>query len=252
MNGFLYFFESPKQMFDTTDLDRVGLRYAIDSQPRAQILREGASPSGSAGWIVCDAEAVESARYQPDSQTWTPMVGKPGCWIGHAKDNPPHLATLARSKQLPGQPVTLCDGSRILVPIARRWSEHADRLLWSIALPQALRRDDEGRWVPSAVIARYRNLWQMLCGYIDAAELAIQTADAADGASVFFAYEPINELAIAAITANYRAAADEVEICGVYDIQLRDNLIAVLKDDATREAWVKKKARDLIAAGGNS
>lgn len=252
MSGFLYFFESDKQVFDVSDLDTQGLRYAIESQTRTQPLRAGASPSGNAGFVICDAEAVQSAKYLPDQQTWVAMVGKPGCWIGYPKDNPPPLATLARDKQLPGRPITLLDGSRILIPIARRWSEHDERLLWSIALPQALRRDDEGRWVPSSVTARYRHLWQLLVGYIDAAELAIQTADAADGASVFFAYAPINELAVSAITANYRASADEVEICGIYDVETRDNIIAVLKDDATREAWIKKKVRDLIAAGGNS
>lgn len=253
MRGFLYFIESDRPAFDAAELDRLGLRYAIESSPRVQPLRAGSSPSGNAGYIVADSEAVDSCKYQPDLQAWQPRLpARSGVWIGYPKDKPPLLAALARTKQLPGRDVPLCDGTRIHVPIARRWAEHDDQLRWSIALPQTLRRDDEGKWVPKDVSSRYRQLWQMLCGYIDAAEEAMQNADAAPGASVFFSYEPINELAIAAITANYRAAADEVEICGVYDVDTRDAIIGVLKDDATREAWVKKKLQALIDAGGIS
>lgn len=252
MPGFLYFIESDRPAFDSAELDRLGLRYAIESSPRAQPLRAGSSPSGAAGFIVADSAAVDSCKYQPDKQTWQPRQPADGVWIGYPKDNPPPLVALARDKQLPGREIPLCDGTRIHVPIARRWAEHNDKLLWSIVLPQTLRRDDEGQWVPKDVSARYRQLWQLLCGYIDAAEAAMQNADAAPGASIFFSYEPINELAIAAITANYRAAADEVEICGVYDVETRDAIIRVLKDDATREAWVKKKLQAWIDAGGTS
>lgn len=253
MSGFLYFIESESPTFRHTDLDSFGLRYAIESQPRVQPLRAGASPSGQAGFVVCDSDHVPSAKYLPNEQTWhAPKTPGSRVHIGHPGDTPPPLASLMRAKLLPGRDVPLPDGTRIHIPIARRWSEHDDRLLWSVALPQSLARDDEGRWVPRQVVARFRVLWNHLCGYIDAAEAAMQAADAAPGTSIFFEYPAINELAISAITANYRAGVDEVELCAVYDVEVRDAIIAILKDDATREAWVKKKVQALIAAGGNS
>ncbi|QDT07992.1 hypothetical protein K227x_64220 [Rubripirellula lacrimiformis] len=254
--NFLYFVEHPDNHFGPAEVAEAGIDYAIDG-PILQIpAREGNSPSGKHGWIVADKSTTKSIKYDPQNQTWVRRVGDDRVWIGYAKDRPPKLAALRRSNLLHGQDITLADGSRIHVPIARQWSDVAERLLWSVALPQTLGRNESGEWVPKDVIVRYRRLWNLLCGYIDASETAVRTADVEPGAPVYFNYPEINELAIAAITANYRVSADEVEICGVYDQTVRSAIIATLKDDATKEAWIKKKAATLaaglIADGGTS
>ena len=256
MRGFLYFVEHPDNAFGPTQIAAAGLSYAIEG-PVIQIpAREGNSPSGKRGWIVADKATVGEFKYEPAQQTWVAHRDHDGVWIGYAKDNPPPLVALARTDLLPGRDVALSDGTRIHIPIARRWSDVSERLLWTVALPQALERDESGQWVAGAVIGRYRRLWMLVCGYIDASEHAVRTADVAPGDPVYFEFPKINDLAIAAITANYRVGADEVEICGVYDQTLRGKIIATLKDDETKDAWIKKKAAtlaaDLIAGGGTS
>lgn len=246
---FFYFIDHDANVFDVSLIDSFGLRYALGSV-RVQPVRQG--PNGKKGFLLADPATCDVLRYRPDQQTWIQKFGDERVWIGHANDNLPRLPALAREKQLPGRNIILPDGSRILIPIARRWVEVDDRLPWAVALPQSLTRDESGRWVPTAVVSQYRHLWLLLCGYIDAAEKAIREADVAPGDSVFFQFERINELAIAAIAANYRVGADEIEICGCYTEEVRDAIIAVVKDDATREAWVKKKLAAMTATGGSS
>lgn len=247
---FLYFVELDGNKFGDADLDRFKLRYAIESKVRLQLVRSG--PNGKRGFIVADSAAVASCKYLPESQTWVQRFDDPQVWIGYNGTEPPHPLQLARRKQLAGRPVRLPDGKEMLIPIARRFVEHNQRLLWSIALPQALKRDESGKWVPSDVVGQYRRIWDLLMQYCDAAEQAIRTADVADGESVYFQFEAIDELAIGAITANYRMGPDEVEICGQYDQRVRGEIIAVLRDEATREAWIKKKLATLIGSGGTS
>lgn len=247
---FLYFIvrEGDSQLFSDADIEAAGLRYAIEGKIRVGVVNAG--PNGKPGVIIAQHDQVASCRFYPDKQTWIQRVGDPNVWIGFNGTTPPHPAQLARSQQLPGKPVKLPDGRAIQIPIARRFVDTGERLQWAVALPQALRRDDEGKWVPSAVVGQYRRLWQLLCGYIDAAEEAIREADVADGSSVFFNYPEIDELAIGAIQANYRMGPDEVEICGQYDQRVRGDIIAVLRDEATREAWIKKKLEALTGLGG--
>ncbi|MGB7325916.1 MAG: hypothetical protein WBD31_13660 [Rubripirellula sp.] len=247
MSQFTYFVETPSHQFGQAELIEFGLDGLIDGSPLIGNCRDGASPSGKKGITVVNRGTAESASYRPQDQTWVRRRGDDRVWIGYPKDSPPRLASLARQNLLHGADVELSDGSRIHIPHARRWSDIADRLLWSVALPQSLRRNDDGQWVPDDVVIRYRSLWQLLCDYIDAADLALRTADAEPGSPVYFSFPAINELAIAGIAANYRVTADEIEICGVYDQTVRDAVIAILKDDATKERWVKKKLTDLAS-----
>lgn len=250
---FLYFIESDAHLFDDNLIDTAGLRYAFDRPPTVSQLRDGGSPSGKAGFILGDSDGPP-VQYRPEHHArWHRRRGGSVVYILPPDGPRRHvLPSLARQRLLPGADVTLCDGSRIHIPHARRWHAVDESLAWSVALPQTLRRDDDGRWIPGHVQARYVDLWTMLCGYIDAAEAAVRDADVAPGESVYFEYAQINELAIAAITANYRAAADEIELLRLFDVSVRNEIIAVLKDDAAWAAWTKKKAAALIAAGGNS
>ncbi|TWU66448.1 hypothetical protein [Crateriforma conspicua] len=253
---FLYFVPTTGARVDRTMLCRWGLDRLID-RPMVGRVADGKGPGGQGGIVVADEDAEVECKYIPDRQTWVrrKAVGDQedqGVWIGYAGDRPPHPLQLARPRPLPGREVQLSDGSRILIPHARRWVEHEERLLWAVALPQSLSRDESGQWVPGDVVREYRRLWDMVGGYLDAREEAIRRADVAEGESVYFQYPRIDEMAIAAVSANYRVGPDEMEICGLYDQPTRSAIVDVLLDEATREAWVKKKLRGLIAAGGNS
>lgn len=246
---FLYFVADETNRFGDEEIDRFGLRHAIND-PRMGKVRRG--PGGAAGVIVVERGMEFAPKYFPDSQTWHPRPGNESVWIGHPGKVPPRARALARDRQLPGAAVVLPDGERITVPHARRWVEHEERLLWSVALPQALRRDDDGQWVPRDVVRQYRRIWDLVGEYLDAREQAIRAADADDDGSIYFTFEAIDELAIAAITANYRIGPDEIEIMGSYDQRVRDQVIDVLIDEATRAAWVKKKLAAMTVDGGNS
>lgn len=236
---------SPRTLIETH-----GLRYAIDKHVHQPVRR---GPDGKAGIILANAEIFDGhPKFSPETQTWRPKVGQPEVWIGYTNPDPPPLEQLARRQQLAGRVVALGDGSSIIVPIARRFVLHEETFLWSVALPQSLGRNEHGDWVPQEVVRQYRRLWDLLCEYLDAKETAIRTASADDGDAIWFQFPPINEMVIAAIAANYFVGPDEIEICGVYDQRVQREVIDVLTDEATRDAWLKKKLRDLTASGGIS
>jgi hypothetical protein len=57
---------------------------------------------------------------------------------------------------------------------------------------------------------------------------------------------------VAALQVNYRVAAIELDMLGVFDIEARDQIIDALLDNATWRAWAKKKYSGPAASGGNS
>jgi hypothetical protein len=249
MAGFLYFLPGHKTA-KPADITAARLDYAIERKAIQPVV---AGPWDGPGVIVADERSVErhALRYRPAVQTWHPCrraEGEPMVWVGWYTDEPPTAAELVRDPMLPGVDVTLPDGDRYHVPTARRWDEFEGRLLWSCALPQSLARDATGVWVPRGPVAKYARLWDLLAGFVTARELAI--AQATDGGTVLFDYPPINDLAIAVLGINYRIGADELEARGLWTQEIRDAVIRAALDDATREAWVKKKMVATVHAGG--
>lgn len=236
---------SPRSLIETH-----GLRYAIDKHVHQPVRR---GPDGHAGIVLANADLHDTPpKFLPQSQTWRPKVGQPEVWIGYTNPDPPRMDHLARRQQLAGRVIGLCDGSSVVVPIARRFVSHEESFLWSVALPQSLGRNEYGDWVPQEVVRQYRRLWDLLCEYLDAKEAAIRTASVEEGDAIWFQFPPINEMVIAAFTANYFVGPDEIEICGVYDQRVQREVIDVLCDESTRDAWLKKKLQDLTASGGIS
>jgi hypothetical protein len=250
MAGFLYFLPDVRTV-KPSDITAHRLDYAIESK---QIQPITLGPGDRPGVIVADASSMDRAavRYRPTTQSWhrCTRTDGPTPWVGWYTDEPPSAADLVRPSTLPGLDVTLPDGDRYQVPIARRFTEFEGRLLWSCALPQSLARDMTGVWVPRGPIARYARLWDLLQGFLIAREAAV--AEATDGGTVYFDYPPINDLAIAILGINYRVGDDELEHRGLWTQDVRDAILRVACDDATREAWVKKKMLETVHAGGLS
>lgn len=207
-------------------------------------------PNGQPGLIVVDAEVSKNlVQYDPRGQTWTQSLDT-DAWIGYAGKTPPRVASLARRDMLPGRSVKLTSGETIQVPVAQRFVDVEGRLYTATALPQALGRDrDTKQWIPKTIVAKYQTLWNHLQGYIAAQETALREADVEPGESVWFEYAGLHDLTIAALTANYRIAHDEVEILGIYDQSTQSKILAVLTDQETRDAWVKKKLAALTSDG---
>jgi hypothetical protein len=79
----------------------------------------------------------------------------------------------------------------------------------------------------------------------------VSAASDEDG-SVRFAFDGIDTLAIGALQVNYRVGPVEMDLLGIYDDGVRQQLIDVLLDNATWQKWVKKKLADVALAGGSS
>lgn len=210
-------------------------------------------PSGKPGLIIVDAELSKTpVKYDQSGQTWVQSLDT-DAWIGYVGKTPPRVHALARRQRLPGKPLKLASGETLQIPIAQRYVESNDQLYTSVALPQSLGRDPETKqWVPKTIVGTYRALWDHLTAYIEAQEAALRTADVEDGESVWFHYEGLHQLIIAAINANYRIAADEIELLGIYDQSLQTRIIDILTDRETRDAWVKKKLAALLPSGSTS
>lgn len=210
-------------------------------------------PDQRPGLIVVDASLSKTAiRYLPAAQTWTQSIDT-DAWIGHDGTTPPPIASLVRDRTLPGGLIHLDDGQAFLVPHARRYREIGDAIVPTIALPQSLGRDRSTKaWLPKSVIPRYRPLWDLLVAYIETQDTAIAAADADDDSPIYFEFAGLHDLAIAAINVNYRIAADELELLGVYNQQLTDAIIRILTDRDNRDALVKKKLAALVSATSNS
>lgn len=248
MPGFLYFIETDAKSLSPDLIHSAGLGYAIDSRVIQPVV---AGPTGKPGFIVADAAAADrpAVRYRPTEQTWV-RHNDADAHLGYYTDAPPTPSDLQRARMLPGRGVMLADDSHYQVPIVRRFAEFEDRLLWDCALPQSLSRNDQGAWVPRGPIARYARLWDMVQGYLAARETAL--SEAAAGETVFFQYEPINELAIGILGINYRVGPTELETLGLYTQEARAEILRIACDDDTRETWLKKKAGDLIRDIGDS
>jgi hypothetical protein len=203
------------------------------------------------GHVVCHGGNQDGKLgWWPDSQTWKKVPGC-GVWCGMSTADRPTPDALARSEQVTGVELTLDDGNRWLAPKARRWIEIDDRLLWDHNLPRRMTLSDDGLWTPGAVKPRYERLWTLATAYEAAASEAVSAASDEDG-SVRFAFDGIDTLAIGALQVNYRVGPVEMDLLGIYDDGVRQQLIDVLLDNATWQKWVKKKLADVALAGGSS
>jgi len=251
MPGFLYFIPTPAKMLGPRAIADAGLGYAIDRKAIQPVVT---GPTGDPGILVSDESAMDRAalKYRPTEQTWRMFTRDSGqvIGVGWYTDEPPTPQDLIRRQPLPGSPVTLPDGHGYQIPVARRFAEFEGRLLSCCGLPQSLARDGSGVWVPSAPIARYARLWDMLQGYLAAREEAMsqQTTDDV----IYFTFPPINELAIGILGINYRIGADELEALGLWTQEARSQILRVALDEQTREDWIKKKAAAFILGTGDS
>jgi hypothetical protein len=118
MAGFTYFIVPTDATITPGEIADAGLAYAFDVEPTQCAVDY--SPSGDAGVLLSQAAW---AGFDPALQTWQPMPGKSGVWIGYEILHPPTSVDLERPAQIDGHVVDLRGDTRWLVPLARRFPE---------------------------------------------------------------------------------------------------------------------------------
>ena len=219
------------------------LAYACDRGATYQTREVMAGPNGSGpGWLFRfsnGAKVYDDRDLKWDNQAtiWAPVFSDSGleCYVGRWVADPLDPAKLERPKMLDGHRVTLGDGSVWVAAVARGFDVETSS--YYTPLPRTLGYDGKtGKWRPVKVAKEYRRFLELANLYADAHQEAV----AADAKT--FEFEPIDELAVAALTANYRISHAELSLFeDVYTVTARDALVHCALDFPTIRRWVEKK-----------
>jgi len=167
-------------------------------------------PGDKSGTIICyhDSQNAVPPRfgYFADQQTWHAVDDGSLLWIGLDKDHPPKPEDMQRAKVFRGYEMELGDGNTWQIPLIRRPTD------LSTALPQT-QYIERGKLVQS-LKAAYRTYWE-------------HSEEVADGflAGKEFTVVRAHELAIEALSLNYRFGHNEQRLLGIVD---SENYIALL------------------------
>lgn len=228
---FNYFFPG-RRGIKLDDLVQAGLGYVfapeVGSAPgtpfvACQVMN---GPGGQHGLVVSPAD--EFIGYYEDKQSWKQEVGK-DYWVGFWRDKRPTPTTLARATQIAGETILLDDGQPWTFPIVRHWEEFDGEITNTIQLPHRMTRNEAGEWIPGKIKERYRKLWHLLAGYLEA---VVSDADL---------YEEYNALIVEAFQCNYKVSDIEIDLLGLYDLSVRDTITQILLDHKSYAELIKKK-----------
>lgn len=235
------YFLPDRRAVSLEDLLQRGLGYVFAPEeadaPRAMFTPRGVvnGPGGQNGVIVSSSD--EQIGYYADKQTWA-KEAEADYWVGYFNTNRPTPATLARGNIIPGETLLLDDGFAWEIPKARHFEEFDGEVIWRPTLPSRLTRDELGNWVPGEVKERYRRLWELATGLMNA--IANEQPD----------YEGLDDLAMEAFACNYKVSAIELDLLGVYDETVRGRIARILVD---LDGWVALSKKKLAAhVSGNS
>lgn len=233
MTVFNYFLPD-RRSISLADLVDAGLGYAFQPEtadtPRATFTPRPVvnGPGGSNGIVVSPSDRL--VGYYAADQTW--KQDPAGHWVGLWNDDRPTPESLARSNQINGAWLRLEDGRDWLIPKARHFDEFEGEIVAVQQLPARLVRDELGNWIPGGIKERYRRLWDLTTEFVQAVVDDRQE------------FEQIDALAVEAFQVNYRVAAIELDLLGVYDAESRDRTIRIVTDlDGFAELLKKKQAR---------
>jgi hypothetical protein len=220
------------------------LAYTIDrgaTVTRREVL---AGPNGSGpGWLfMLGTDPTRDLKWDTQTQTWAPIFHavdgvpvNPQCYVGRWNDATLEPAKLQRPTLLDGHNVALGDGSVWVAAVARGFD--VESAGYYTPLPKTLAYDSStGKWRAVRVAKEYRQFLDLALAYADAHDQAVGDDVAT------FSFERIDDLAIAALAANYRIGAAELSLFeDVYNVTVRDALVHCALDFPTIRAWVAKK-----------
>ncbi|QDV84997.1 hypothetical protein [Planctomycetes bacterium TBK1r] len=156
---FLYFIPSDANQITPTDIDRLGLGYAIDHPtPKGCI-----GPDGRRGFIMGRNPKTLHAMHA-ETQSWipAPKLGQesPPYWVGF--DSKPTAEDLARGEQVTSVTVETTGGYKWNVPKLVMWQEGDDTpAVWNTPLPVCIDLDDNGNPIDGAVVPQYREMFDI-------------------------------------------------------------------------------------------
>ncbi len=259
---FHYFLPTPKKALLAEDLVAAGLAHALDDRRSVNCLHTFSGPGDSPG-VVCTVDDKLHPAYKPAEQTWRKGPGGK-YWVGMAKgaktwgvaggdvgsksptDSPlptphsqpatPHSppatpnSLLARSRQYPGQPVTLLDGNEWLVPRCHGILEDRPAML-----PRVLDLADDGETAITRVHPRFARLcedaarfWMQFCGILPDADR--------------LSPDQLVQLAVDALAVNYRVGKTEVvALLGLFDTDSYGKVLRAAIDADEIEAHFKQQ-----------
>ncbi len=248
MAGFLYYIPGQTRGIVLDAVRLRGLGYAFDGSGMSPCQVHGGGPDGGQGVVVADPAKVEKVGCYLAEQTWA-RDSVLDVWVGVYNDAKLGPADLERSESLGGHWVTLCDGQKWHIPVARGIREEDGDIVYYHAVPRVSTRNDDGKWMPGDVVARYRGLWDLACRWYD---LRMGALEAADGESdtIEFEFDGLHESAIQVLAENYTIGATEADILGLLSEQHAVAILDALVDIPTQMMLLKKKLDQL--AGSSS
>lgn len=198
MSGFFYYLpgsQSPK----LADAINAGLGYAFPSFAARGCM---SGPDGDIG-AVCGVTS-EQLGYFANRQTWRRIPGS-SAWVGYYTDAPPTPEDLARTEQIDGHKVKLCDGRYWLCPIARGPE--------GVVLPRYADLDDEGHWTAGRVQPQHEAFLRIAEEF-----WCVFAGGEANDDGIVFNFDGLNESAVGCLAVNYRLGPIEAAILQLFDL----------------------------------
>jgi|GEM_PF-3992335 len=183
----------------------LGLAYAVDAGAAVETRGVTRGPCGQGPGLLVGLGGASATQLvlDEDAQTWLGerrpgAGGAPRYWVGVSRAAPPRPQDLARATLLGTYSAELGDGNRWTVPTARAWPE-------GTPLPKTRAVDDQGE-IARRPKPEYDALRLAADEVWDAAEHGTPVDDVREW-----------EIAVTALSTNYRVSHTEVDLLGLLD-----------------------------------
>jgi hypothetical protein len=203
----------------------------------------GRGPGDKSGCILAyqtpAGDVPTRLGYYPNEQTWTPVGDGSLVWIGIDPSDPPKPADLARRKQYASYGVTCGDGNQWAVPVIRRPDDSTD-------LPTDMVWDATGRFI-EPIKPAYQSFWT------EAAEFSAWYYGGGYLSGQFPAERGV-ELAIRALSINYRFGRNEQNMLRVVDRDCYEMILSATVDAPNAASYVEaeKKTSGLLSTANTT
>jgi len=217
-------------------LRAAGAGYVLE-HPRPDWVECGQGPKGCGMLAIARGtdEHLRDPGYFPERQTWKCASGG-SHFIGMWNDARPGPEDLVRARLLDGYWVTMGDGRRWAIPVARAYG--GDGQGPRNVLPCSRQLSDDGKWEPGEVLPAYRNLWRHVERYVD----IFRRMKAGDDTAIEEAgdFQQESDMIACALAANYRVGPVEVSLLGLVDSMVVAPVVEVLIDKLSLDELSKK------------
>jgi len=234
--GEIAYFLAKRQGVSREDLERFGLA-GVSGGMGPQSISTSKGPSGQGGVLLSFSK--ETPR-PSTAREWRKAV-RGDFWLGFDPEDPPGPEDLARPRQVAGHLVTMRGGGQWMIPVARSFPI-------GTALPQIIVLDESGK-VTTETVPEYvdvsrkaERIWSALSQAL--ADCAERRAAGEEDAQALWSIslQERFEIAVEALSVNYRVEADEVSLLKIMEDAHQDQILHALIDWPTVEQWAKKNS----------